>query len=119
MDIIIFLYLVDSEETSYMILIPSFIEIFITVWKILKTTNVSRISVFPYIRLRPKQDIYINTTEKYDKIAVKWMYICLLPCFAAYIGYSLYYEKHKGWYSFVLNTFVGFIYLFGFINMTP
>ena len=36
-----------------------------------------------------------------------------------YTVYSLVYNEHKGWYSFVLNTLVGAIYLFGFIKMTP
>ena len=32
------------------------------------------------------------------------------------IGYSIYslmYESHKSWYSYVLNTLVGFVYAFG------
>lgn len=29
------------------------------------------------------------------------------------------YEEHKGWYSFVISTLVGFVYAFGFISMTP
>lgn len=54
MDIIIFLYLLDSEETSMMVLVPSFIEIFITVWKIWKTSDISFKNTFPYIRILPK-----------------------------------------------------------------
>lgn len=54
MDIIIFLYLVDSEETSYMILIPSLIEIFITVWKILKTSVFRKSEKFPYFKIEPR-----------------------------------------------------------------
>lgn len=37
-DIIVFLYLMDSEETSFLILFFSFLEILVTVWKIRKTT---------------------------------------------------------------------------------
>jgi len=33
--------------------------------------------------------------------------------------YSLMNQKHKGWYSWILNTLVGFIYMFGFVMMTP
>ena len=33
--------------------------------------------------------------------------------------YSLLFQKHKGWYSWILNTLVGFIYMFGFVMMTP
>lgn len=54
MDIIIFLYLLDSEETSMLILIPSFIEIFITVWKIMKTTRLEKRTYFPYVKIVPR-----------------------------------------------------------------
>lgn len=44
---------------------------------------------------------------------------CSIPILASYTLYSLLYKEHKSWYSFVLNTAVGCIYTFGFINMTP
>lgn len=42
-----------------------------------------------------------------------------MPLFAGYVVYSLVYENHKGWWSFCIKTLVGFIYVFGFIQMTP
>jgi hypothetical protein len=33
--------------------------------------------------------------------------------------YSLYYNEHRGWYSFVLQSAYGFLLTFGFIAMTP
>ena len=43
----------------------------------------------------------------------------MFPCLIGYTIYSLIYEEHKGWYSFVISTLVGFVYAFGFISMTP
>jgi hypothetical protein len=43
----------------------------------------------------------------------------MYPLMACYTVYSAVYNEHKGWYSFILNTLVGGIYLFGFIQMTP
>lgn len=43
----------------------------------------------------------------------------IYPLMACYTVYSAIYNEHKGWYSFVLNTLVGGIYLFGFIQMCP
>merc|ERR1711904_204554 len=40
----------------------------------------------------------------------------MLFCYAIY---SMMYKEHKGWYSFILNTLVGFVYMFGFIMMCP
>ncbi len=36
-----------------------------------------------------------------------------------YAIYSVIYNEHKGWYSYIINTLVGFVYVFGFITMTP
>jgi hypothetical protein len=38
---------------------------------------------------------------------------------ALYTIYSLQYEQHKSWYSFIIGTMVGFVYTFGFIQLTP
>lgn len=36
-----------------------------------------------------------------------------------YAAYSLLNQQHRGWYSWVLNSLVGFVYMFGFVMMTP
>ena len=44
-----------------------------------------------------------------------------IPCLAAYTVYSLMYETHRGWYSFVISTLTSFVYMFGFVrnDQTP
>lgn len=52
----------------------------------------------------------METTDKYDKYAIKWMYIILLPCFIGYLIYSLYNDEHKViiiiFYSFLSNLMI-------------
>merc|ERR1711881_293674 len=36
-----------------------------------------------------------------------------------YCIYSVMYNEHKSWYSFILNSIYGFLLMFGFIMMTP
>ncbi|KAJ1918558.1 hypothetical protein IWQ60_007470 [Tieghemiomyces parasiticus] len=60
-----------------------------------------------------------NRTQEYDETAYRYLTYLAYPLLAGYAGYSLYYEEHKSWYSFVINTLVGFVYAFGFITMTP
>jgi len=36
-----------------------------------------------------------------------------------YAVYSLMYETHRSWYSFIVGTLAGVVYTFGFIMMTP
>lgn len=43
----------------------------------------------------------------------------IYPLVIIYAAYSLIYETHKSWYSWILSSLVGFIYTFGFIMMTP
>ena len=48
-----------------------------------------------------------------DKDATKWLYISFIPLFIGYSIYNLIYNEHRGWYSFILESLVGFIYVFG------
>ena len=50
---------------------------------------------------------------------MRYMSFLMVPVMAIYTVYSAIYNSHKSWYSFILNTLVGGIYLFGFIKMTP
>ncbi len=50
---------------------------------------------------------------------MKYMCYLMYPLMVIYTVYSAVYNSHKSWYNFVLNTLVGGIYLFGFIQMTP
>jgi len=43
----------------------------------------------------------------------------MYPLLVGYAIYSLIYQEHKGWYSFVISTLTQFVYAFGFIMMTP
>jgi len=48
--------------------------------------------------------------------------IYLIFCMFLVLGYSMYsliYEDHKSWYSWILSSLVGTVYTFGFIMMTP
>lgn len=42
-----------------------------------------------------------------------------MPLMVGYASYSLLQLKFKSWYSWILSSLVGFIYMFGFVMMTP
>ncbi len=52
-------------------------------------------------------------------MAFNYLSYILFPLVICYTIYSVVYEKHKSWYSFIIGTLVGFVYTFGFISMTP
>lgn len=95
-------------------------------WKITKTVDV-RIrpapdSLIPY-RITFEDKHKLSETEKktqeYDAIAFKYLYIVAVPLLIAYAIYSLVYETHKSWYSFIIATLVGSVYTYGFLMMVP
>ena len=128
MQTVIFLYLMDnSDGTSWMILLGQGMGILLEAWKITKTVDV-RVrpaeagSWLPYklsFEDKHKLSETEQKTQEYDQIAFKYLYMVAVPLLGAYAVYSLVYESHKSWYSFVITTLVGSVYAYGFLMMVP
>ena len=128
MQTVIFLYLVDnSEGTSWMILFGQGLGIVLEAWKVTKTVDV-RVrpapagSFLPYhITFEDKHKLSDTEkkTKEYDEIAFKYLYVVAVPLLLAYAAYSLVYETHKSWYSFIIAALVGSVYAYGFLMMVP
>ncbi len=128
MQTIIFLYLMDnSEGTSWMILFGQGMGILLEAWKITKTVDVrvraaDEGSMLPYkITFEDKHKLSETEekTKEYDEIAFRYLYVVAIPLLGAYAVYSLVYDTHKSWYSFVITTLVGSVYAYGFLMMVP
>lgn len=131
MQTVIFLYLMDnSDNTSWMILASQGFGILLEAWKITKTVDVrvrppqasSFFSFLPYVVVFEDKHKLSETeqkTKEYDEIAFRWLYILAVPLLGAYAAYSLLYNTHKSWYSFVIETLVGSVYAYGFLMMVP
>ncbi|CEG74038.1 hypothetical protein RMATCC62417_09308 [Rhizopus microsporus] len=124
--IVIFLYLVDnSQETSWMVLISQGVGLLIEIWKVLKALKYELVwtpgSLIPKLGQQSENSTTKeeDETSKYDAIAFKYLTWLAYPLLGGYAIYSLYYEQHKSWYSYVLKTLVEFVYMFGFITMLP
>jgi undecaprenyl pyrophosphate phosphatase UppP len=48
-----------------------------------------------------------------SQTAFRYLSMIAVPLVIGYSIYSVLYETHKSWYSFLLNTAVGFVYAFG------
>lgn len=127
MQAVIFLYLLDNNEnTSWMILASQGMGILLEFWKVTKMVNV-RIrpnpdSIIPYrIAFEDKHKLSETEekTKEYDAVAFKYLYAVAVPLLIAYAAYSLIYETHKSWYSFIIATLVGSVYAYGFLMMVP
>lgn len=131
MQSIIFLYLMDNNDnTSWMILFGQGMGIAVEAWKVTKAVNVrvrepavgswAATLGLPYTVVFEDKHQLSETeekTEEYDKIAFKYMGIIAVPLLLAYAGYSLVYDTHKSWYSFIITTLVGSVYAYGFLMM--
>ncbi|KAG0164958.1 hypothetical protein DFQ28_003728 [Apophysomyces sp. BC1034] len=123
--IVIFLYLMDNnQETSWMILIGQGVGLLIEVWKVFKALKYELVwmpgSILPTLRTQTTETTAEeDDTAKYDAIAFKYLTWVSYPLLGGYAIYSLLYDEHKSWYSYVLKTLVEFVYMFGFLTMLP
>jgi hypothetical protein len=58
-------------------------------------------------------------TIETDRIATRTLGTVLLPVVVGYTLYSFLYEKHAGWYSWLITSASSAVYALGFVLMTP
>jgi len=121
--LIVLLYVMDNE-TNFMVKISIGVGLLIEFWKIPKVLDVKVDWANPTLGFIPlkfsdKGSYVQSSTKEYDRQAFKYLGVLLFPLLAGYVVYSLIYNEHKGWYSFVLSMLYGFLLTFGFIMMTP
>lgn len=122
--LIVLLYVLDND-TNTVIKLSCFVGLCIEVWKIHKVVDINinreaRIFGFiPRISFSDKGSYIESSTREYDMLAFRYLSWALYPLLVGYAIYSLLYQEHRGWYSFVLNMLYGFLLTFGFIMMTP
>jgi hypothetical protein len=120
---VIFLYLLDFGDTSYMILFSTGAGVAIEAWKLLRAMG-GKIEWQGY-RI-PKIDwggqtvsYAVSKTQEYDSIATGHLLFIMYPLIVGYAGFSLFNDRHRSWYSWILSSLVSFIYMFGFAQMVP
>jgi hypothetical protein len=117
----------QSANTSWMILGTQGMGICVELWKITTVVDVRMRpappgSLLPYrITFEDKHKLSETEekTKEYDEIAFKYMYWAAIPLLIAYAIYSLIYDTHKSWYSYIITTLVGSVYAYGFLMMVP
>ena len=122
--VVVLLYVLDND-TNTLIRFSIGIGLLIELWKIPKVVNIKvdrnqkLFGIFPKITYEDKGSYVESSTKEYDMLAYRYLSWLIFPLFICYAIYSLLYNEHKGWYSFVLNMTYGFLLAFGFIMMTP
>ena len=125
MSTVIFLYLLDGEGTSRIILFNVGTSLAVEIWKLLKVLSIQRARAQEKAaaeaagEAEEAEDEAAAVSVDADRQAARYLFYTVCPLLVLYSGYSLVYHMHKGVYSFVLSTLVRFIYWFGFIMLTP
>lgn len=123
MELIILLYLFDNE-TSLMITIGNAVGLAIEFWKLGKAVKFENfggrrlLGFIPWFEVSDRES-YSKETKEYDEQAMRYLGYVVYPLVVVYALYSLRYNTHKSWYSWVINSLVGTVYAFGFIMMFP
>jgi len=65
------------------------------------------------LRFRDRESYAGNKTKEYDDIAMKYLTYVLFLLAAGFAVYSLKYERHKSWYSWILSSLTSCVYMFG------
>lgn len=62
---------------------------------------------------KDKQSYEGNKTKEYDEQATRYLSYSLFPLVGGYAVWSLFYQTHKSWYSWVVTSLTGCVYTFG------
>jgi len=100
--IVIAAYL-HEQEASLLVLVPCALGVFVQAWKVQKAYRLGG----------------SKTSAKFDSTATSYMMMILGPMVFAYAVYSLVFEKHSGFYPWLIGSLASSVYAFGFIMMTP
>ena len=124
--LVILLYLIDNNDNaSWTIIGGQGIGLVIEMWKITKAVNFKLLpgtGLIPYrVQWEDKKELSEDEvkTREYDALAFKYVSWVMVPVLIAYTAYSLVYDTHRGWYSFVISTLTSFVYGFGFVQLVP
>ena len=69
--------------------------------------------MIPRLRFHDRESYARNKTKEYDDMAIKFLSYVLLLLVAGFAIYSLAYERHKSWYSWILSSLTSCVYMFG------
>lgn len=116
--LIVLLYIMDNE-TNFVVRISIGIGLLIELWKVPKVLDIKIdrehkwFGVIPRVRFQDKGSYVESSTKIYDQMAFKYLAWALFPLLGGYAVYSLIYNEHRSWYSFVLSMMYGFLLTFG------
>jgi len=115
--IIVFLFILDSDHTSRVVLITVGMSTMVDIWKVTKILKVHwEWMQWPSLKA---DNAVESKTKEYDVQGIRYLSIALLPLMVGWSIYCLFNYKYKSWYSWCISSAANGVYAFGFVLMTP
>ena len=120
-DLIILLYLLDGGNTSWLVIISIGSGVALEFWKVCKIFQPRLSLSFPFITLRPSQNLteMEKDTIDYDTIARSHLGLILYPLVVGSAFYAKRFYIYESLYSWAISNLANAVYTFGFISLCP
>jgi len=122
---VVFLFLID-QDTSLLVLVPAGLGVCIQAWKAHRAWSVSTTIKGQEQQQQPQQQPQQQQQQELERVsleadafATRHMMLFFGPLLLGVAAKSLVFDKHTGWYSWILSSVVSGVYAFGFALMTP
>eukprot|EP00435_Cladocopium_sp_Y103_P045389 s128_g13.t1 len=95
MQLITAVYLLNSRETSRLLLFEIVLDTGLAFWKLRKAIKIQVVKEFPFISFGGQKGYEEAGTDKYDEEALRYMYAIAVPLFIGFTIRSSLYEKES------------------------
>jgi len=119
--LIIFLYLCDGGNTSWLILGSVGSGVAVELWKVSKFFQPSVMARFPFISFKSASTMSCleRDTVNYDGIARAYLGLILYPLVFGSAIYAKNFYIYSSWWSWFISNLANAVYTFGFICLCP
>lgn len=119
---IIFLYLCDGGNTSWLVLASIGSGVLIELWKVFKFLRPKVVKAFPFIVLQndtKSMSQLEKDTINYDSISRTYLCLLLYPLVVGSAIYARKFYVYASWWSWLISNLANAVYTFGFITLCP
>ena len=109
--LIIFLFLLDSDYASRLVVGTVGVETAIELWKVVRVLSARSSGAATTVEE--------DQTETFDSIAMHALSLVMFPFMAGFALYTLIYYTHASWWSWLIGSLADFVYMVQFVLMTP
>lgn len=126
--LILFLFLWDSQGTSWLVVATMGMHAVVDAWKVTKVLGMNRtlrcvppgVFIVSFVAYAlPVHSEAEKHTNDIDAMGMRYLWMLLWPLIIGWAGYSLYAYPHRSWYSWAITSAAHGVYGFGFLLMWP